>query len=118
MELGNDRTKKVRQVFRDMLKDPQERVELSYLIGQAEETDAFTHVAALGFLLAGVLPDPSARADSETAEQYVQRVLKFMISRESQKGTAEAVESLMSSVSDLRGTMSLDAALKQVVLKV
>lgn len=110
-----DQAQQVRQILRDMLKNADTRGELAYLVGLAEETGAFTHAMALSFVLAHVDADPAARANGETAESYVQRVMKFLISKESPEGTALAIEDIMMRVSDLRGIMSLEAALTEVV---
>lgn len=109
-----DPQKTVTLVFSNLLSDSVTRPELTYLIGRAEKVESFTFVSALGFLLSQVEPDFSPRREGETAEAYVTRLVKFLISKE-QGSAAQAVENILQEMSDLRGSASVLKSLRLVI---
>lgn len=109
-----DPSKTVTLIFSQLLSDSSTRPELTYLIGRAERIESFTFVSALGFLLSRVEPDFSPRQEGETAEAYVARLVKFLISKE-EGSAAHAVESILGEMSDFRGSASILKSLRLVI---
>jgi hypothetical protein len=106
---------KVYQVFRKFLAAEPTRSELLYLVGRAEDGDHMTWVTGLGFHLQDVKPDFSARTEDESSEEYVQRVIKYLISKESEKGMANAVDEVLGDMETLRGEHSIPVALRKAL---
>lgn len=114
MVIQLDPRKTVTITFSRLLSDPSTRPEFIDLIGRAEEVGSYTFAASLAYLLSGVRPDFSPRREGETANSYVERLVKFLISQE--EGSASlAVEDFFMEMSDFRGSSGIQNSLRKVI---
>ncbi len=91
------------------------KTELIYLIGRAEETDAFTWGQALWFNLQDAPISNDARRARETDEQFVSRSIKYLLSKESPE-TSAALSDLLDEFESERGEKpTIEAALVSVL---